>query len=105
MGQIVIRVNELLKGREMREGRRIPLAEVAEATGVSVETLSELIRDRAGVISLPALSSLCDFFDCKVGDLIHYDAAPSAVEVDEIESRDIVARWETQYGADEHLPK
>ena len=29
MGQIVIRVNELLKARELREERRLPLAEVA----------------------------------------------------------------------------
>ena len=105
MGQIVIRVNEMLKGRELREGRRIPLAEIAEATGISVETLSELIRNRAGMISLPALASLCAYFSCRVGDLIRYDAGPSAVDQDEIESRDIVARWESRYGADEHLPE
>jgi putative transcriptional regulator len=105
MGQIVIRVNEMLKGRELREGRRIPLAEIAEATGISVETISELLRNRAGMISLPALATLCAYFSCKVGDLIHYDADPTTVDMDEIESRDIVARWESRYGADEHLPE
>jgi putative transcriptional regulator len=105
MGQIVIRVNEMLKGRELREGRRIPLAEIAGTTGISVETLSELIRNRASMISLPVLASLCAYFSCKVGDLIHYDADPVAIDMDEIESRDIVARWESRYGADEHLPE
>ena len=104
MGQIVIRVNELIKARELREDRRLPLAEVAEATGISVETLAELIRNRASVISLPVLASLCAYFGCNAGDIIYYDADPATIEDDEIESRDIVARWENRYGADEHPP-
>jgi hypothetical protein len=70
-----------------------------------VETLSELIRNRASMISLPTLASLCAYFGCKVGDLIYYDADPLTVEEDELESRDIVARWEKRYGADEHPPE
>ncbi len=105
MGQIVIRVNELLKARELREERRLPLAEVAEATGISVETLAELIRNRATMISLPALASLCAYFGCKAGDIIYYDADPATIEEDELESRDIVARWESRYGSDEYPPE
>ena len=104
MGQIYVRVNELIKARELREGRRLALAEVAHAVGLSPEMLAALVNNRANDISFEVLAALCDYFQCTAGDVLYYDADPLVLDEDEIESRDIVARWERIYGADEHPP-
>ena len=104
MGQIYVRVNELIKARELAEGRRLALTEVADATGISPEVLAGLATKRARDISLEALAALCNYFQCMVGDVLFYDADPTVLDEDELESRDIVARWERIYGADEHPP-
>jgi DNA-binding Xre family transcriptional regulator len=105
MGTITPRVDELLREREGREGRRLPLADIAQASGIPLETLAELIARRADTISLSALARLCDFFHCTVDEVLHYDGDPLLHDVDEVESRDIVARWEQVYGVDEHPPE
>ena len=105
MGQINLQVNERIKERELREGRRLTIAEVARDTGISPATLAALINNRADRISLSVLARLCEYFQCTPGDLLHYDADPLALDEDEVESRDIVARWELMYGADEHPPE
>lgn len=104
MGQITIRVNELIKTRELREGRRLPRTDVARAIGISPETLSELASQQATAVTLDVLARLCAYFQCTTGDVLYYDADPESLDEDELESRDIVARWESVYGADEHPP-
>ncbi len=105
MGEITLRVNDLLKGRELREGRRLALADVARDSGIAIETLAELVAARAESISLPVLAKLCSYFDCTPDNVLHFDADPETLDEDEMESRDIVARWEDVYGADEHPPQ
>ncbi len=104
MGQIYARVDELIKERELREGRRLQIADVAHATGIPSETLVALIHNRASHISFEDLAKLCAYFQCTAGELFHYDADPLVLDQDEVESRDIVARWESIFGADEYPP-
>ena len=105
MGEITLRVNDLFKGRELREERRLALADVARDSGIGLETLAELLAARADSITLPVLAKLCTYFDCTPDAVLHYDADPETLDEDELESRDIVARWEHVYGADEHPPR
>lgn len=105
MGEITLRVNDLLKGRELREGRRLALADVARDSGIELETLAELLAAQTDSVSLPVLAKLCTYFDCRPDNVLHYDADPEALDEDELESRDIVARWEHVYGVDEHPPR
>ena len=104
MGQITIRIKELIGERELREGRRLTMAEIAGGVGISPATLSGLANNQASRISLTALANLCAYFECGPGDLLHYEVSSSPADADEVESRDIVARWERVYGADEHPP-
>ncbi len=104
MGQIKVRVNELLKARELRENRRIMLADVARDTGIAPDSLSELAMGNVSHVSLLNLAKLCEYFKCTTSEVLYYDADPDALDEDEIESRDIVARWDQRYGADEHPP-
>ena len=104
MGQIQIRVGEMIQRRELSEGRRVPVAEVAREAGVAPDVVAGLVRGDTTEISLPTLAKLCEYFGCTVGSLLYYDEDPDVFAEDEVESRDIVARWERSFGADEHPP-
>lgn len=102
MGRITVQIDEKIKERERQEGRPLSRNEVARAAGVPGAALASLANNRAERISMDVLARLCEYFQCPTGDLLHYQAdEPETVE-DEIESREIVERWERTYGADEH---
>ena len=62
------RFNELLAERRFRLGRRISMAEVAEATGVRRATLSKMANQRANV-TVDTLERVCRYFGVAIGDL------------------------------------
>jgi len=100
MSTIKLRLRELLTERENRENRRIRLAEVAQATGISTSTLTPMINNQSDRVSLQALAKLCDYLHCTPADLLRYSA--DVDEEDAVDARAIVDRWEQEYGADEH---
>jgi putative transcriptional regulator len=102
MSTIQLRLRELLAQREERESRRIRLAEIASATGISDEKLTLLINNETDQVSLADLSKLCDYFHCTPNELLRYVA--DSLEEDAVDARDIVDRWHKEYGADEHPP-
>jgi DNA-binding Xre family transcriptional regulator len=104
MATIKLRLRELLTKRENQLDRRIRLAEVAQATNISVNTLTAMINNQADRVSLQALAALCDYFHCTPGDLFRYSAKSDDAD-DVVDARDIVSSWEEQYGADEHPPQ
>lgn len=103
MATIKLRVQELLRQREDRENRRIRLAELAQATGIAEDDLQALINNQTDTVSLKALARLCDYFLCTPRELLRYSADEAAADV--VDAREIVNRWEQQYGADEHPPE
>ena len=105
MGQMNLRVDELIKARELRDGRRLSVAELAQATGINPSALAAMVDNRIDEVELADLGKLCAYFGCTAGELLYYDADPAALDEDELESRDIVARWERTFGADEHPPE
>lgn len=100
MASIRLQLRELLTQREEHENRRIRLAEVAQATGISTSSLSAMINNQTDRVSLQALAALCDYFGCTPAELLHYSPTPLEDEV--VDVRDIVQQWEEQYGADEY---
>jgi putative transcriptional regulator len=104
MGRIRLRIDEIIKARELRDGRQLTTAEIARGTGISPESLTTLVENRVERVALDDLTKLCDYFGCTPGELLHYEADPAMFDEEEVESRDIVARWERTFGADEHLP-
>ncbi len=100
MAKLKLRLRELLAQREERENRRIRLAELAQASGVSVNVLTPMINNQADRVSLQCLGKLCDYFHCTPAELLRYEA--DASEEDVVDAREIVDQWEQHYGADEH---
>jgi putative transcriptional regulator len=65
-------INELLSEKQFKEGRRITLLEVSEATGINRMTLSKMINHKGYSTVTDNLDKLCNFFGCKVEELIEH---------------------------------
>jgi putative transcriptional regulator len=62
----------LLSEKQFKEGRRITLIEVSEATGINRMTISKMINHKNYSTVTDNLDKLCTFFECKIEDLIEY---------------------------------
>jgi len=100
MATVTLLLRELLSERENRENRRIRLAEIARATGLSTNALQSMINNETDRVSLSALGRLCDYFRVTPAELLRLQ--PDAADEDTIDARDIVEHWDRQYGDDEH---
>ena len=56
--------------------RRVRIADVARATGISRNMLAKLYYDRARRVDLGHLAQLCQYFRCTVGDLLEWVSEP-----------------------------
>lgn len=52
--------------------RKERIADVARATGLTRNTLSGLYHEQAARLDFDTLETLCDHFNCRVGDLIEF---------------------------------
>lgn len=74
MGKIKSKVFQLRKQYELREGRRVPLVEVAEKTGIDRKTLARMEQDEEiERIDTGVLKRLCAFYGVGVGEVLEYD--------------------------------
>jgi putative transcriptional regulator len=69
---IRFRLAELMTDKGFREGRRVEIGEVADASGVHRSTLSRIINVRGTNVTTANLNSLCRYFGCALGDLAEY---------------------------------
>ncbi len=70
MGEIGIRLKELMAQKSRLEGRRVTYADIYKSTGIFSSTLSRLAAGRAKRVDLAVLERLCEYFDCEPGDLL-----------------------------------
>ncbi|HRQ63849.1 MAG TPA: helix-turn-helix transcriptional regulator [Xanthomonadaceae bacterium] len=66
------KLKELIAEKEFRERRRITVQEVAEATGITRNTLSKIINQHGASVRSDNLDRLCAFFDCRIDALVEY---------------------------------
>jgi len=69
---IRFKIQEMIAEKQFREGKRITLIEVAQATGINRMTLSRMINTRGYSTVTDNLDKLCAFFNCKIQDLAEY---------------------------------
>jgi putative transcriptional regulator len=60
----------LMAEKAQREQRRLTLKRVADETGISYYTLNAIAHDTIREYPRAALSALCDYFACDIGDLL-----------------------------------
>jgi DNA-binding Xre family transcriptional regulator len=66
------RIQELLADKHFREGRRVTLTELADATNISRVTLSKMVNQRGYGTLTDHLDRLCRYFNCSLSDLAEY---------------------------------
>ncbi len=63
----------LIEGKSAKEGRKISGAEIANEIGIQRSAMAKMIRDEGYNTTTKTLDSLCQYFDCKIEDLITYE--------------------------------
>ena len=66
------RIQELLADKHFREGRRVTLTELADATSISRVTLSKMVNQLGYGTLTDHLDRLCRYFNCSLSDLAEY---------------------------------
>lgn len=69
---IRFRIQHLLAEKQFREGRRVTLLELAEATGISRVTLSKMVNQRGYGTLTDHLDRLCAYFGCRIEQLAEF---------------------------------
>lgn len=52
--------------------RKLNITDVARAANLNRNTVTLLYRETARRVDFETLEALCQFFECKVGDLVEY---------------------------------
>lgn len=65
-------LQKMISEKQFREGRRITMAEITEATGINRVTLSKMINQKGYSTVTDNLDKLCKFFDCRLEDIAEY---------------------------------
>lgn len=74
---IRIKLKQLLDDKAFKEGRRITLNEVAEASGIARATLNRIANTPGYNTTTNNLDALCRYLECTPGELLEYvEVAP-----------------------------
>ena len=65
-------IQKLLSDKSFSDGRRVTLAEVAEATGINRTVLSRLANQRGYNTTTQNIDKLCEYFECEIQELVEY---------------------------------
>ena len=65
-------LQKMISDKQYKEGRRITMAEITEATGINRVTLSKMINQKGYSTVTDNLDKLCKFFDCSLHDIAEY---------------------------------
>ena len=76
------KVKELLEKKAFDEGKRITLAQVAEGAGIHRMTLSKIINQKGYSTVTDNLDTLCDYFQCRIEDLVEHIPNSQIIEKD-----------------------
>lgn len=74
MARIVSRARRLRLQLQLKEGRDIPVVEVAERAGVDRKSLTRLEEGKTERFDGELLEKLCAFYGVGVGDILEYVA-------------------------------
>lgn len=73
MAKIISKAFQLRKQLELREGRRVPLVEVAEKAGVERKALARLEAGDTERYDGDFIARLCKFYEVGVDGILEYD--------------------------------
>lgn len=96
MGQITLHLEHALRRHNDHAHTETKLDAIAQHLGLTVGDF-----DAPENLTLGQLAHLCDHLGTTPGELLRYTPSDTHEGETEVESRDIVERWERRYGDDE----
>lgn len=72
------RVSQLLREKAAKEKRDIPVAEIAEFTGMSRQGFYKWLRNEVQLYNAETMDLLCEYFNCDISDLLERIPSKSA---------------------------
>lgn len=66
------KLKERIADKEFAERRRVPIIEIAQATGITRNTLSKMLNSFGTSVRSENLDRLCAYFDCRIEELVEY---------------------------------
>jgi len=63
---------EMIAQKEYEDGRRISLQEIADSTGINRSTISRMQNPAGHNMTTANLDLLCEYFKCKIEDLLEH---------------------------------
>lgn len=67
------KLQELTAEKAFRERRRrVTVQEIAQATGITRNTLSKMLNQHGASVRSENLDRLCAYFECRIEDLVEY---------------------------------
>jgi putative transcriptional regulator len=73
MSKITSRARQLRLSYSLKQGRDVPLQEIADATGIHRNVLRKIEANQTSRIDFDTLKRLCDFYGVGVGEILEYD--------------------------------
>lgn len=72
-GKIVNHFRILLAQKATKQKQNITLMDVQRETGIAWSTLNSWANNQVTRYDAPVIKTLCEYFDCQVGDLIVFE--------------------------------
>lgn len=78
---IIINLQAMIFAKQVEWKRHVTLKEVADITGISRMTLHRMVKNPAYNASTEHLDKLCTYFDCAIGELIHWQSEKATRQI------------------------
>lgn len=77
-GKLIINFKTLVFEKQLAEKRRLSLLQIAKETGLSYNTIKSWENGTVSRFDTHVITSLCEFFNCSLSQLIEYVPAEKA---------------------------
>lgn len=75
------KLKERIADKEFEERRRVTIQEIAQATGITRNTLSKMLNQHGASVRSENLDRLCGYFKCRIEELAEYVDEPTSGKV------------------------
>lgn len=76
---IRFKLGEVMEKKRFADGKRFSITDIAAATGLSRVTLSKILNQKGYGTGTDTIDRLCQFFGCRVEDLMEHLPEPNEV--------------------------
>lgn len=70
------KLKERIADKEFAERRRVTIQEIAQATGITRNTLSKMLNQYGASVRSENLDRLCAYFNCRIEELVEFVEPP-----------------------------